>query len=125
MIHLDTSFLIRALVVGSGEDRQLRAWLHDEQAVGISAVGWAEFLCGPVDGALLQLAARVLQEPDPFLTEDAATAARLFNLTGRRRGTLTDCMIAAAAIRAGAALATSNRADFRRFEASGLRLMPG
>jgi len=125
VIHLDTSFLIRALVAGSAEDRQLRAWLHDEQLVGVSAVSWAEFLCGPVDGALLQLAIRVVQDPDPFLGEDAATTARLFNLTGRRRGTLTDCMIAAVAIRAGAALATCNKADFRRFEAAGLRLTPG
>ena len=38
MIHLDTSFLIRALTRGSPEDRRLRAWLQEATSVGISAV---------------------------------------------------------------------------------------
>jgi len=46
----------------------------------------------------------------------------LFNRAGRRRGSLLDCMIAAIALRAGAALATANQADFRRLRAAGLRL---
>ena len=54
--------------------------------------------------------------------ETASLAARMFNSTGRRRGTLADCMIAATAMRADAALATSNREDFTCFVAQGLRL---
>ena len=54
--------------------------------------------------------------------EDAGTTAMLFNRAGRRRGSLLDCMIAAIALRAGAALATANQADFRRLRAAGLRL---
>jgi predicted nucleic acid-binding protein len=53
---------------------------------------------------------------------DCAATARLFNLGGRRRGSFTDCMIAAVAIRAGATLATSNGEDFVRFRSAGLRL---
>ena len=122
MIHLDTSFLIRALLRGSSEDRRLREWLRREEPLGISSIGWAEFLCGPVEPRQVELATRLLREPEPFVGEDAGTSAMLFNHGGRRRGSLVDCMIAAIALRAGAPLATANPADFRRFRAAGLRL---
>src|SRR5262245_29097547 len=122
MIHLDTSFLIHSLVAGSREDRLLRAWLRDAQPIGMSVVGWAEFLCGPVETTVIELAAHLVGEPEGFTAADCSVTARLFNLSGRRRGSFTDCMIAAVAIRAGAALATSNRDDFARFAAAGLRL---
>ena len=124
MIHLDTSFLIRALARNSPEDRRLRAWLKEAEPLGMSTISWAEFLCGPVAAVDVELAGRILREPVAFNSTDAALTARLFNLAGRRRGSLTDCMIAATAIRATAALATKNHADFRRFEPAGLRLAP-
>ncbi|MGH7646326.1 MAG: PIN domain-containing protein [Gemmatimonadales bacterium] len=121
-VHLDTGFLIRALVPGSDEDRALRGWLRRGASLGMSTIAWAEFLCGPVGAEHAELAARVVGNRVPFVEDDAALAARLFNLAGRRRGTLTDCMIAATAVAAGAALATTNTADFRRFEVAGLEL---
>jgi predicted nucleic acid-binding protein len=123
VIHLDTSFLIRALARGTVEDRRLRRWLVEGEALAVSAVSWVEFLCGPVQAAHVALAGRILEAPVPFLAEDAALAARLFALGGRRRGSLVDCMIAATAVRAGAVLATANPADFRRFVRAGLRLV--
>ncbi len=123
MIHLDTSFLIRALVPGSAEDRLLRGWLGDGEPLGISAVCWAEFLCGPVRAAEVELVARVVGEPAPFESGPAATTARLFNLSGRRRGSFVDCMVAATALRAEAKLATANPADFRRFASAGLEVV--
>ncbi len=122
MIHLDTGFLLRALARNSPEDRKLRAWLKGAEPLGMSTISWTEFLCGPVGAEDLELAGRILREPVAFNSIDAALTARLFNLAGRRRGSLTDCMIAATAIRAGAALATTNPADFRRFEPAGLKL---
>jgi predicted nucleic acid-binding protein len=123
VIVLDTSFLIRALARGSREDERLRDWLRAGEDLGMSAIAWAELLCGPVEREQVALAARVVPRRFAFGDEDAVTAARLFNDTGRRRGSLVDCMIAASALRLGAPLATQNPTDFRRFEPAGLRVI--
>ncbi len=125
MIHLDTSFLIRALVRDSPEDERLRAWLGAGEPIAISAVAWAEFLCGPVEAALLDLVGRIVTRRVPFGEDEAALAARLFNQAGRRRGSLADCMIAASAIQAKATLATQNPEDFQRFQVAGLQIVTG
>ena len=88
----------------------------------MSTVAWTEFLCGPLDRAELELAAEIVGRSRDFTSDHAATAARLFNESGRRRGRLVDCMIAAVALADGAAIATTNETDFRRFESSGLDL---
>jgi predicted nucleic acid-binding protein len=123
MIHLDTSFLIRGLVRDSAEDRALRRWLKDGEPLGMSTVAWTELLCGPLEESHLELATRVVSRRVAFLEEDAAVSARLFNESGRRRGSLIDCMIAASALRAGEPLATGNVGDFRRFVALGLKIL--
>ena len=122
MIHLDTSFLIRVFVAGSLEDKSLRRWLRTGETVRISSVAWAEFLCGPVSNAIAEDVAELFGEPVPFEGMDATLAAQLYNLTGRRRGSMIDCMIAAIALRNAAALATGNAAGFRRFAQTGLQL---
>ncbi len=88
----------------------------------MSTIAWAELLCGPLDAGGLELVSHVVGERIPFGEDEAGVAARLFNRSGRRRGSLADCMVAATAICAGAALATENPKDFRRFEATGLSL---
>jgi predicted nucleic acid-binding protein len=122
MIQLDTSFLIRALVPDSVEADHLRRWIADAESVGISALAWAEFLCGAVTPRVIALADTLLGDPLPFDKAESALSANLFNETGRRRGTLVDCMIAATAIVAGDSVATSNPKDFARFEKLGLVL---
>ncbi|MCZ6887765.1 MAG: type II toxin-antitoxin system VapC family toxin [Gammaproteobacteria bacterium] len=122
VIHLDTSFLIRALVHGSVEDGALRKWLRLGEPLAMSTIAWTEFLCGPVNTTHVELVANVVRARLPFSEEDAHTAAQLFNESGRRRGSLLDCMIAATAVRADAPIATSNPADFRRLEDFGLNL---
>jgi predicted nucleic acid-binding protein len=121
-VHLDTSFLIRALVPGSEESDALRRWLGEGRTVAISTIVWAEFLCGPLDSHVADLARRVARTHVPLETEQAASAARLFNETGRRRGSFQDCLVAATAMEAGAPLATSDRKDFGRFLDVGLQL---
>ncbi len=123
MIFLDTSFLIRGLGRDSAEDRALRKWLKSREVLGMSTVAWTELLCGPLDERQREMATGVVSQRVAFLEEDAALAARLFNETGRRRGSLIDCMIAATALRAREPLATANAADFRRFATYGLAVL--
>jgi predicted nucleic acid-binding protein len=123
--HLDTSFLIHALVPGTREDHRLRRWIRQGLVVSMSAIGWAEFLCGLVSEEDRQRARKVVGAPLPLVEIEAAKAAELFNAGGRKRGTLPDCLIAATALLAGAALATSIGSDFRRFERAGLKLLAG
>jgi predicted nucleic acid-binding protein len=123
MIHLDTSFLIRALVSGSPQASELRNLFVKREALAMSCLCWAEFLCGPLKSHEVELAAKLIQELVPFAAEDSIQAADLYNLSGRRRGTLIDCMIAATAIRCDAILATANPADFRKFQTAGLKLL--
>jgi len=122
MIHLDTSFLVRALIAGTTEAVRLHEWVREGEPLGISTPAWAEYLCGPIPQGLVDDVSSILREPFPFGTDEAQLAARLFNESGRRRGSLVDCMIAAIAIASDATLATSNPSDFRRLEPLGLRL---
>ena len=120
MIHVDTSFLVRALVMGSHEDRLLRTWLAENRAVEVSAPAWAEYLCGPLDPADAASASAILGDAVPLTSAHAARAAAMFNASGRRRGTLMDCLIAACAVETDAAIATANPKDFERIP--GVRL---
>ncbi len=123
MIFLDTSFLIRALVAGSTEDQELRTWLSQGETFMMSTVAWAEFLCGPLSLEQKRLAEVLVHARPDFTESQAALSASLFNATGRRRGSLLDCMIAAAAIEMGAPIATTNPKDFERFAPQGLTLL--
>jgi predicted nucleic acid-binding protein len=123
VIQLDTSFLIRALVKGAPQDKLMRQWLRDGTPLAVSAIAWAEFLCGPLQAKDVELVGQLIEDVVPFVVEDAAVAAELFNRCGRRRGSLVDCMVAASALRRDIPLATANPADFKRLEASGLKVL--
>ena|SRR5205809_855325 len=122
MVHFDTNFLIQATVPGSPADLQFRALAAASETFGISAIAWAEYLCGPLDSKASTAAQQIVPRPEPLLAVDAEISASLFNQTGRRSRSLADCMIAAVAIRCGAKLATINRVDFQLFVPHGLIL---
>ena len=122
MIQLDTSFLIQATVAGSSAHAGFRKWSAAGESFGVSAVAWAEYLCGPLDPQGEAIAKQMFPLPEGFLAGDAALAADLFNKTGRRSRSLADCMIAAVAIRCGAKLATLNASDFQPLVQHGLAL---
>ena len=93
------------------------------ETLSMSTVAWAEFLCGPLDQSEIELAAQIVGPQSAFTPDHAALAARLFNESGRRRGSLIDCMIAASVLTDGAAIATPNVANFRCFKDSGLKVV--
>jgi predicted nucleic acid-binding protein len=123
LILLDTNLLIRFQTRGTREDLSVRDWLGQGEVLRTSVMVWAEFLCGPVTPDELHLAEAIVGGPIELSLQDATRGADLFNHSGRRRGSLADCLIAATALRLGAAVATSNPDDFRRFEQFGLRLL--
>ena len=122
MIHLDTNFLIQALVPNSAAEAKVLAWPSAGEVLGISSIAWSEFLCGPLSPNEQALARLIVDPPEPFVAADAGKAAGLFNSTGRRSRCLADCQIASVALRCGAAVATGNIADFAPFQAHGLIL---
>jgi predicted nucleic acid-binding protein len=122
MIHLDTNFLIQALVPNSAAAAKLRMWREDGEDLGISSISWSEFLCGPLISTDEALAKLLFPAPEPFFETDAYKAAELFNVTGRRSRSLADCQIAAIALRCEASLATADVSDFTLFQSHGLVL---
>ncbi len=122
MIHLDTNFLIDALVPGSEQESKLLGWLTAGEDLGISAVAWGEFLCGPLTPSAESLARQLLPSAEPLLRDDAETASKWFNQTGRRSKSYADCCIAAVAVRSKASLATSNVPYFQPMASLGLVL---
>jgi len=122
MIHLDTSFLIQALLPNSAAAVRLQTWLTDGEDLNISSIAWSEFLCGPLTTKDAALAETLFAAPEPFLASDASKAAELFNATGRRSRSLADCQIAAVTMRCDARMATGNLSDFTLFQSHGLTL---
>lgn len=122
MIHFDANFLIATVVAGLPEDQRTREWLRWRQELAVSAVAWAEFMCGPVSADEERTARRLLPKAESLNSADAEMAAQLFNSTGRRSRSLADCLIAAVAIREYASLAAINTADFLPFVPFGLTL---
>jgi predicted nucleic acid-binding protein len=123
IIHLDTNLLVDLVTVGSPGGLRMLAWLREGKSLTTSAIAWSEFCNGPLSKEQKEAAFNVLgRSIVDFTWREAEEAARLFNLTGRRRGSHADCMIAAAAIVSGAPLATFNTVDFQRLVPFGLML---
>ena len=124
MIHLDTNLLIDLVTIGSPHIAVIRQWLEDGEELAVSAIAWSEFLNGPhtrqqKDAVQAIVEGRVLD----FSAKEAEQASRLFHYTGRKRGSLAVCMIAAAAMTRDLRLATRNIRAFEKFAPYGLKLL--
>lgn len=123
MIHLDTNILIDIVTAYSPQVSLVRDWLVEGKVLTASAVAWSEFLNGPHSNTQKDAVRSVLEGGiRPFDEEQAELASRLFHVTGRRRGSHADCMIAAAALTKREVVATRNIKDFQRFVPHGLML---
>jgi len=123
MVHLDTDCLVD---IHSPKSR-VRFWLLEKlrlgERVSCSALAWAEYLCGPLSREERELSWQLIEgspaKLDSFVAE---LGAQFFNATGRRRGSLADCLIAATAVSHNAVFMTMNERDFLPFESFGLKL---
>jgi len=123
MIHLDANFLIGIANRHLPVEAALVKWLQQGEDFAASAVAWTEFLNGPVKEQHIQeMNVMIQRRVISFGRSEAEKASQLFNRTGRRRGSLPDCFIAATAICARAPLATRNTKDFQPFVSLGLKL---
>lgn len=112
--HLDTDFLVKALL-GAGNERDLLREIADSTAtIEISAIAWYEFCRGPRSPEQLALAQSLLEEDGviAFDGDVAAHAADLFRRLGSPRKRAVDIAIATVAISRGARLLTGNTRDY-------------
>ena len=124
MIHLDTNLLIDLVTAGSPHIAVIRQWLKDGEKLGASAIAWSEFCNGPHSKEQKDAVFAVLErQVSDFTWQQAEQASRLFHYTGRKRGSHSDCMIAASALVLGVSVATRNIKDFERFVPYGLKLL--
>jgi predicted nucleic acid-binding protein len=126
MIHLDTNCLVDVHSSRSRVRSFLLSKLRLGERVSCSVLAWAEYLCGPVSREERELAWQLIEgSPAPLDSFVAELGAQFFNSTGRRRGSLADCLIAATAVIHDAVFITLNNHDFIPFEALGLKLARG
>lgn len=123
MIHLDTNLLIAFTKPTDPHADKAESLIDSTVPLGTSACAWTEFKSRPTTPPwekILQkaLSGRII----PFDEAAASLAGELFHLTGSKRRTRLDTMIAATAILSGAELATTNPADFEPFVPHGLKL---
>lgn len=123
ILHFDTNELIQISLTTSVTGGKVLPWLKAGNIAAVSTVTWSEFCTGPLTAARRNVIIAILDGNILDFTKPMAELASiLFNGSGRRRGSHSDCMIAATAIISDAPLSTPNLKDFERFIPHGLRL---
>jgi predicted nucleic acid-binding protein len=117
--HLDTDFLVKALL-GDGPERELlRAISDSPDEIEMSALAWYEFCRGP-RLPQQEAVARSYLEAEGVVQFDESAAARaadIFRRLGSPRRRAADVAIAAVAIGREARLLTGNTRDYSGIEA--------
>ena len=123
-VHLDTDFLVRAVMAAGSERDRLLALAESDAEIGMSAIAWFEFARGPRSPEELALASLFIEDEDvvPWTAELANLAADTFRALGMPRRRANDIAIATTALACGAVLWTANGRDFD--DVPGVRLGP-
>lgn len=123
MILLDTNILIDIVTAGSPQLERVSTWINDGVRLCTSSIAWSEFLNGPHTKQQKNAVYAILGKTViAFNEQQAEQASKLFHLTGRKRGSHADCMIAATAMQRNIPVATRNVKDFEKFTQFGLKL---
>jgi hypothetical protein len=71
----DANFLVAALQIGSPEESRMNQWLSSKEVLGISAVAWAEFRCGPLSSRDEGISRQMFPAIESLSGQDAEIAA--------------------------------------------------
>ena len=125
MIHLDANLLIALIKKSDVHHPAAARVIAGPGPFGCSSVAWMELHSKPVHHRDT-VALKTLLNAGVFPLDEAcaALAGEIYHRTGSKRRTRLDTMVAAAAIHAGAELATVNAGDFEPFVPHGLKLHP-
>jgi predicted nucleic acid-binding protein len=123
MIHIDTNLLIASIDPSHEHAKLWPRLITAGDSFAVSAVAWTEFRSFPTSDQQLRVLDRLLSGGVlAYERSHAELAGELFRRTSAKRKNRLDTMIAAAAILAGAELATANQTDFKPFVSFGLKL---
>lgn len=104
--------------------RSIESEIRRGSICSTNSVAWHEYVRGPLSDTDHQRTLWILENRIHTLDkDDAEVAALLFNRSGRKRSTTSDCLIAASALRRDLFLVTWNLSDFEPFSAYGLKLL--
>jgi predicted nucleic acid-binding protein len=124
VIHLNTNMLIDPVTSQSAQVIMVHRWVKNQIPLEVSVITWSEFFNSPhteeQKNAVHAVSRGGIQ---PFTQVQAEFASRLFHMTGCKRGSHVDCVIAAAASCNHHPVATRHIAEFERFIPYGIKVL--
>jgi predicted nucleic acid-binding protein len=123
--HLDTDFLIYALIMRGKERKHFLELVKSEADIEISAIAWYEFCRGPRTPEQVAVTRDIFGAEGivAFTDSLAEQAADRFRRLGSPRRRAADVAIAATALARNATLVTRNERDFAGIEGLDLKVV--
>jgi predicted nucleic acid-binding protein len=123
-VLLDTNVLIALSSPTHRLFKLVESILGQGGCASTCVIAWHEYIRGPLTAEDHERVINVIESRIlPLDRSSGELATKLFNETGRRRGSTADCLIAATAILNDYELVTWNYEDFEKFVSMGLKLI--